>query len=84
MDMIFPTYITCAILEEVKDICLAICFQNTLIKGSILELESVTKNKDLLWTSKMGVENRFTYVIGDMFNEVPPTDAYIMKMILHD
>jgi hypothetical protein len=32
----------------------------------------------------MGVENRFTYVIGDMFNEVPPADAYIMKMILHD
>ena len=54
------------------------------LKGSILELESVTKNKDLLWTSKMGVENRCTYVIGDMFNEVPPADAYIMKMILHD
>jgi O-methyltransferase domain/Dimerisation domain len=54
------------------------------LKGSILELESVTKNKDLLWTSKMGVDDRCTYVIGDMFNEVPSADAYIMKMILHD
>jgi hypothetical protein len=54
------------------------------LKGSILELGSVTRNKDLLWASKMGLDERCTYVIGDMFNEVPPADAYIMKMILHD
>jgi len=54
------------------------------LKGSILELGSVTRNKDLLWASKMGLDERCTYLIGDMFNEVPPADAYIMKMILHD
>jgi hypothetical protein len=32
----------------------------------------------------MGVEDRCAYVAGDMFNDVPAADAYIMKMILHD
>ena len=54
------------------------------MKGSILELESLTKNKDLTWASKLGVENRCLYVKGDMFREVPSADAYILKMILHD
>jgi predicted transcriptional regulator len=54
------------------------------LKGSILELDSVTKNKEALWARKMGVEDRCTYVTGDMFDKVPMADAYIMKMILHD
>jgi ubiquinone/menaquinone biosynthesis C-methylase UbiE len=54
------------------------------LKGSILELDSVIKNKELLWARKMGVEDRCTYVTGDMFVDVPAADAYIMKMILHD
>lgn len=28
--------------------------------------------------------DRCQYIRGDMFKEVPPADAYIMKMILHD
>jgi hypothetical protein len=54
------------------------------MKGSILELKSLTKNKELLWASKMGVDDRCVHVEGDMFREVPSADAYIMKMILHD
>ncbi|TLX82738.1 MAG: hydroxyneurosporene methyltransferase [Thaumarchaeota archaeon] len=54
------------------------------LKGSILELDSALKNKEFLWARKMGVEDRCTYVIGDMFDEVPTADAYILKMILHD
>ena len=54
------------------------------MKGSILELESLTKNKELTWPSKVGVEDRCSYVKGDMFREVPPADAYVLKMILHD
>jgi len=54
------------------------------LKGSVLELDTVIKNKELLWGKKMGVENRCTYVAGDMFDDVPAADAYIMKMILHD
>jgi hypothetical protein len=54
------------------------------MKGSVLELKSLVKNKELLWSSKMGLDDRCMYIEGDMFKEVSPADAYIMKMILHD
>jgi O-methyltransferase domain/Dimerisation domain len=54
------------------------------LKGTVLELESVTKSKDLLQAPKLGVDDRCFYCEGDMFREVPSADAYIMKMILHD
>lgn len=54
------------------------------LKGTVLELNSVIKNKELLWAEKMGLKDRCSYVAGNMFNEVPEADAYIMKMILHD
>ena len=34
--------------------------------------------------NKMGVQNRCTYMVGNMFDGVPKADTYIMKMILHD
>lgn len=54
------------------------------LHGTVLELESTIKNKELLWAEKMGMADRCKYVAGDMFREVPSSDAYIMKMILHD
>lgn len=54
------------------------------LKGTVLELEQVIKDKDLLWASKMGAADRCNYLAGNMFNQVPSADAYIMKMILHD
>ena len=54
------------------------------MKGSVLELESVIRNKELLWASKMGVGDRCQYINGDMFSDVPSANAYIMKLILHD
>lgn len=53
-------------------------------KGIVLELENVINNKELLWANKMGVQNRCTYMAGNMFDDIPKADAYIMKMILHD
>jgi O-methyltransferase domain len=32
----------------------------------------------------MGVQNRCTYMVGNIFDDVPKADTYIMKMILHD
>lgn len=52
--------------------------------GTVLELESVVNKKELLWAVKMGLEERCSYSVGDMFKKVPTADAYIMKMILHD
>jgi hypothetical protein len=54
------------------------------LQGTVLELESTIKNKELLWAEKMGLADRCKYLGGDMFREVPRSDAYIMKMILHD
>jgi hypothetical protein len=54
------------------------------MKGTVFELESVTKNNELLLAPKLGVKERCSYVGGDMFIEVPSADAYMMKMILHD
>ena len=54
------------------------------MKGSVLELKSLIKNKELFWSSKMGLDDRCMYIEGDMFREIPSVDAYIMKMILHD
>jgi hypothetical protein len=54
------------------------------LQGTVLELSSVLDKTDLLWADKMGVGDRCTYVAGDMFTAVPPADAYMMKMILHD
>jgi hypothetical protein len=54
------------------------------MKGSVLELESVIRNKELLWAGKMDLDDRCRYISGDMFRDVPSADAYIMKMILHD
>ena len=54
------------------------------LNGIVLELESAIKNKEFLWARKMGLEDRCKYTAGNMFNDVPAADAYIMKMILHD
>jgi predicted transcriptional regulator len=57
------------------------------IRGTVLELESVTSKKELLIAPKLGVSERCFYVTGDMFStnrQIPSADAYIMKMILHD
>lgn len=54
------------------------------LKGTVLELPGVIADRDLLWAAKMGVEDRCTYVAGDMFQAVPSADAYMLKRILHD
>ncbi|HEU5120708.1 MAG TPA: methyltransferase [Candidatus Nitrosocosmicus sp.] len=54
------------------------------LNGMILELGPVVKNQESSWTYKMGLQDRCKYVEGNMFEQVPPADLYIMKMILHD
>jgi O-methyltransferase domain/Dimerisation domain len=54
------------------------------LQGTVLELPSMIANKALLWADKMGVGDRCTYVPGDMFQEVSPADAYMVKHVIHD
>lgn len=59
--------------------------RNPSLKGTVLEMEHVIKDKNLLWANKMGISaDRCKYVNGNMFCETPPADAYLLKMILHD
>ena len=52
--------------------------------GIVLDLPEVFKDTDRLWANQLGLQDRCKYVAGDMFKEVPPADAYSLKMILHD
>jgi hypothetical protein len=54
------------------------------LHGTVLDLPSVVDNRELLWADKLGVGDRCTYIAGDMFREVPPADAYMVKRVLHD
>ena len=54
------------------------------LKGTVLELQNVIADKNLLWADRLGVGDRCRYVAGDMFEQVPEADAYIIKRVLHD
>ena len=52
--------------------------------GTVLDRSSVLDQEQELWAGKLHVNERCTYLAGDMFVDVPAADAYTMKMILHD
>jgi hypothetical protein len=54
------------------------------LSGTVLDLPEAFDDPSQLWATKLTLEDRCTYVAGDMFKEVPPADAYSLKMILHD
>jgi hypothetical protein len=54
------------------------------LSGMILDLPEAFNDRCQLWATKLGLEDRCTYVGGDIFKEVPAADAYSLKMILHD
>jgi hypothetical protein len=54
------------------------------LSGTVLDLPEAFDDPSELWAIRLSFEDRCTYVGGDMFKEVPPADAYCLKMILHD
>ena len=54
------------------------------LSGLVLDLPNVFKDPSQLWGVKLGLQDRCAYVSGDMFKQVPPADAYLLKLILHD
>jgi hypothetical protein len=54
------------------------------LHGTVLDVPSVVENTESLWADKLGVGDRCTYMAGDMFHEVPPADAYMVKRVMHD
>jgi hypothetical protein len=54
------------------------------LSGTVLERPSVLKNRPAIWAEKLNNGARCAYVGGNMFVDVSPANAYLMKMILHD
>lgn len=54
------------------------------VHGVVLDRPSVVAETEQRWAPKLGVANRCRYVGGDMFEEVPRADCYILKWILHN
>ena len=54
------------------------------LTGLVLDLPEVFNDRTKLWATKLGLENRCAYVVGDMFKQVPHADAYSLQRILHD
>ena len=58
--------------------------QYPALRGTVYDLASVIADTGRLWAHRMGIGERCVYVAGDMFQEVPAADAYLLKHILHD
>lgn len=54
------------------------------LNETILELEPEVNNQDNSWPNKLGLQDRCKYIKGNMFEQVPSADLYVMKMILHN
>jgi hypothetical protein len=54
------------------------------LRGTVLERPGVLEGGRVPWAERLGVADRCNAIEGDMFEDVPAADAYILKMILHD
>jgi hypothetical protein len=52
--------------------------------GVVFDQPSVVGENDQRWAPDLGVANRCQYVGGDMFEDVPEADCYLLKWILHN
>lgn len=64
-------YLLCQLLDE-----------HPQVEGTVLDLPEVVAEEDQLWAPKLGVEDRCSYIGGDMFDGVPEADVYFLKNIL--
>ncbi|MBO8190301.1 methyltransferase [Streptomyces oryzae] len=53
------------------------------LTGTVLDREHVGTEADAS-AARLGVADRFNFVGGDFFDEVPPGDVHLLKFILHD
>ena len=66
--------LTVAVLEKFPD-----------VRGVVFDLPEVIDAAPAQFPVRNdSVARRITYVPGDMFKDVPPADAYVLKLILHD
>jgi hypothetical protein len=66
-------YLLCGLLQE-----------HPHLGGIVLERPGILEASDLLEAHRFGLADRCRYIAGDMFEEVPAADLYLLKLILHD
>ncbi|KVC74432.1 hydroxyneurosporene methyltransferase [Burkholderia ubonensis] len=66
-------HLLCSILEKYDH-----------LTGIVFDMPAVVRKGEGTWSSRLQVQNRCSYIGGDMFQSVPKADAYSLKMILHD
>jgi hypothetical protein len=54
------------------------------LEGVVLDRPSVLSADEPHWPQELGVDDRCSYVSGDMFESVPEADGYLLKWILHN
>jgi hypothetical protein len=54
------------------------------LRGTVLERPEVISDRTRLWADRLSLSAICHYVSGNMFEQIPPADAYLMKLILHD
>jgi hypothetical protein len=65
------------------DLLHSVMLANPTLKGAVLDLAHVLPDAVAAATEK-GLQDRFSVVEGDFFEEVPPADLYLLRYILHD
>jgi len=53
------------------------------LEGTVLDLPNAIEQDGRRWASELGVDDRCTYQAGDMLEEVPTADAYVLQGILN-
>ena len=54
------------------------------LAGTVLERPGILADENLLEASRLGLASRCRYLAGNMFENVPAADLYLLKLILHD
>jgi hypothetical protein len=54
------------------------------LRGTVFEQPGVLEDGHVPWAERLGVVARCEARAGDMFEDVPAADAYVMKLVLHD
>lgn len=65
------------------DLLRFVMLANPKLEGAVLDLPHVLPDA-VAAASEKGLQDRFSVVEGDFFEEVPPADLYLLRYILHD
>lgn len=70
---------------SIGHVAIALLERHAHLRACVLDLPAVvTVAERLAAREAEGVRSRLSFVVGDMFADVPPADTYLVKKIMHD